>query len=110
MSPLKRHNKLVRDRIPEIIEQSGHPCRWRILDDDEYLRCLDAKLEEELAEYLADGSPEELADLLEALYAAAQARGCSREQLEAIRLRKAAERGGFLGRVFLEDVDQLPGD
>ena len=110
MSPLKQHNKLVRDRIPEIIEQSGHPCRWRTLDDAEYLRCPDAKLEEELAGYPADGSPEEPADLPEALYAAAQARGCSREQPEAIRRRKAGERGGFLGSVFLEDADQLPGD
>ena len=104
---MKRHNKLVRDRIPEIIEQSGRSCRWRILDDDEYLRCLDAKLEEELAEYLADGSLEELADLLEVLCAAAQARGCSREQLEELRQRKAGERGGFLGRVFLEETGDL---
>ncbi len=108
MNPVKRHNKLVRDRIPEIIEQSGCTCRWRRLDEDEYLRCLDAKLGEELDEYLADGSLEELADLLEALYAAAQARGCSREQLEEIRQKKADERGGFLERVFLEDVGEEP--
>ena len=44
------HNKLVRDRIPEIIEASGRTCIKEVLPDDAYIRALDAKLNEELAE------------------------------------------------------------
>ena len=48
---IKTYNKLVRDRIPEIIENSGKTCVTEILSDEDYLRMLDAKLDEELAEY-----------------------------------------------------------
>ena len=61
----KIYNKLVRDRIPEIIEADGKVCTTEILPDDRYLRMLDAKLDEELAEYQESKSLEELADLLE---------------------------------------------
>ena len=60
-----KYNKLVRDYIPEIIEASGKSCVTEILSDEEYLRMLDAKLDEELAEYHKDRNIEELADLLE---------------------------------------------
>ena len=46
-----KYNKLVRDKIPEIIEASGKNCVTEILTDDQYLQMLDAKLDEELAEY-----------------------------------------------------------
>ena len=64
-------NKLVRDRIPEIIESSGKSCTTEILSVRDYLRMLDAKLDEELAEYHKDQNIEELADLLEVIHAAA---------------------------------------
>lgn len=64
------HHKLVRDRIPEIIEASGNTCATEILSDEEYLRVVDAKLDEELAEYHKDQNLEELADLLEVIHAA----------------------------------------
>ena len=70
-----KYNKLVRDRIPEIIEVSGKTCKTEILKDEEYLRMIDAKLDEELAEYHKDQNIEELADLIEVIYAAAAARG-----------------------------------
>lgn len=60
-----KYNKLVRDRIPEIIEASGKSCVTEILTDEVYLKMLDAKLDEELSEYHADQNIEELADLLE---------------------------------------------
>ena len=50
MSTIK-YNKLVRDRIPEIIESNGKKCVYSTLSDEEYLAMLDAKLNEELAEY-----------------------------------------------------------
>ena len=61
---IKQYNKLVRDRIPEIIEASGKNCVTEILSDADYLKMLDAKLDEELAEYHKDQTVEELADLL----------------------------------------------
>ena len=72
---VKEYHKLVRDKIPEIIEASGKACKTEILSDEDYLKMLDAKLDEELAEYHQDQSLEELADRLEVLFTAAVARG-----------------------------------
>ena len=83
------HNKLVRDRIPEIIEKSGKTAYYRILNNEEYIEELDRKLNEECAEYKEDKSIEELADMLEVIYAIAQARGYSIEELEQVRAEKA---------------------
>lgn len=98
------HNKLVRDKIPQIIEGAGKTCVTRTLSDDEYIAALDKKLQEELNEYLADGSMEELADLLEVMMAAAKARGHDFGEVERIRWDKADKRGGFDQRIFLESV------
>ena len=98
---VKTYNKLVRDLIPDIIEASGNKCRTRVLSDVEYLEMLDAKLDEELAEYHADKNLEELADLLELIRAAAVARGYTLDELEAARAEKAKERGGFEKKILL---------
>ena len=100
------HRKLVRDLIPQIIESSGKTCVTRILPEAEYLAALDAKLQEELNEYQADKSMEELADLLEVMMAVAEARGHSFAEVEAIRREKAAKRGSFRERIFLESVTE----
>ena len=101
---IKKYNKLVRDRIPEMIEASGKKCVTEILSDADYLRMVDAKLDEELAEYHKDQNLEELADLLEVICAAAIARGYTLEQLEQVRSKKAAERGGFAKKILLKKV------
>ncbi len=98
------HNKLVRDKIPEIIEKSGKTAVCRLLSDEEYLEMLDRKLSEELDEYLKDQSMEEIADLLEVIYAVIKARGASMEEVEKIRLLKKEKRGGFENKVFLKCV------
>ena len=102
----KTYNKLVRDLIPEVIEASGNKCRTRVLSDEAYLEMLDAKLDEELAEYHKDQNIEELADLLELIRAAAIARGYTLEELETARAEKAKERGGFERKIFLIDVTE----
>ena len=99
-----KYNKLVRDRIPEIIEASGRTCKTEVLNDEEYLRMVDAKLDEELAEYHKDQNIEELADLMEVIYAAAAARGYTIEQLEQVRAAKADKRGGFQKKILLVEV------
>ena len=100
----KVYNKLVRDRIPEIIEADGKTCTTEILPDDRHLQVLDAKLNEELAEYQESKSLEELADLLEVMQAVVRARGWTWEQLEQVRTEKAARRGGFEKKIFLKEV------
>lgn len=102
----KKYCKLVRDRIPEIIEASGKTCATEILSDDEYLRMIDAKLDEELAEFHKDQNIEELADLMEVIYAAAIARGYTIEQLENVRTKKAEKRGGFQKKILLLEVTE----
>lgn len=72
---IKVYNKLVRDRIPEIIEADGKKCKIENLSDGDYLKMIDEKLDEELAEYHKEQNIEELADLVEVIYAAAEARG-----------------------------------
>ena len=94
--------KLVRDRIPEIIQEDGKTPIIRIMDEEEYVRELDLKLCEEVEEYRADGSIEEMADVLEVLQAICIARGYTLQQLEEVRRKKAAERGGFKKRIYWE--------
>ena len=101
----KTYNKLVRDLIPEIIEKSGKSCQIRTLSDEEYLKMLDAKLDEELCEYHSDQNIEELADLLEVLRAVALARGYTLDQLESTRREKAEKRGTFEKKILLLSVD-----
>ena len=98
------YNKLVRDRIPEIIEASGKRCVCSTLSDEEYFAKLDEKLNEELAEYQESKSMEELADLLEVIRAVAIAWGSSMEEVESIRRDKAAKRGGFEKKILLTEV------
>lgn len=98
------YDKLVRDKIPEIIEKSGKKCIVEEMDVNTYIRYLDQKLNEELAEYQADKSLEELADLLEVMYAVVIARGYSVEELEETRKKKAENRGGFEKRLRLKGV------
>ena len=94
-------NKLVRDRIPEIIEAHGGMPHTCILDDAEYFRCLEAKLDEEVGEYHREKNTEELADILEVVFALAAKHGCSEAELLKCREEKRAARGGFEERIFL---------
>lgn len=103
---MKVYNKLVRDKIPEIIEADGKTCMTRILSDEEYIASLEAKLNEEVAEYQADKNLEEMADVLEVLQAICVARGYSLDELEVMRAKKSYERGGFKKRIFLEYVEE----
>ena len=98
------YDKLVRDKIPEIIENSGKQCEIEILSDEKYLEMIDKKLDEELAEYHKDKNLEELADLLEVIFAATKARGHSIEELEKVRVEKVEKRGGFDKKILLKKV------
>ena len=95
------YNKLVRDNIPQIIEETGGKAEIRILSDEEYRTFLEAKLDEEVGEYHRDKMAEELADILEVVYALASSIGCSREELQAIYQKKHDARGGFEKKILL---------
>lgn len=95
-----KQGKLVRDKIPEIIIADGKQPITRILDDNEYLEELDAKLNEEIAEYQEDKSIEEMADVLEVLFAICEARGHSIDELMEVREAKREKRGGFEQKIF----------
>lgn len=93
--------KLVRDRIPELIASAGERPDVRVAADGEYRAFLRAKLLEEAGEYAAADDPGELADVVEVVYALAAAHGVSAEELDRMRRAKAAERGGFERRLVL---------
>lgn len=94
------HGKLVRDKIPQIIIADGKKPIIRILEQEEYLEELDRKLNEEVAEYQSDKSLEEMADVLEVLFAICEARGHSVADLMAVRDEKREKRGGFAQKIF----------
>lgn len=107
---MKTYDKLVRDRIPEIIEARGAKASFRTCADDaEYLTRLVAKLREEIDELdaaeNADEQAEELADVLEVVAALCVRLGLDPAEVEAIRAKKAAERGAFEKRLVLEAAE-----
>ena len=99
--------KLIRDKIPEIIEKQGKICVTETLSQEAYIQMLDEKLNEELAEYQESKSLEELADLLEVMEAVTTARGYTWEQLQRVRDEKRNQRGGFAERILLKEVIEL---
>lgn len=100
------YNKLVRDRIPEIITATGKQPECRVLGPDEYRAALDRKLDEELREYVDGGNVEELVDLVEVAYALAEYAGLSAAEFEAMRQAKRAARGGFERCLLLIQVGE----
>jgi predicted house-cleaning noncanonical NTP pyrophosphatase (MazG superfamily) len=96
--------KLVRDRIPEIIRKDGRKPVTHLAKEEEYFARLREKLTEEVAEFSRDWEVEELADILEVVYALAEAKGVARDGLERMRMKKAGERGRFRRRIILDDI------
>ena len=95
------YNKLVRDKIPEIIAQQGESANTRILNGKEYTVALEQQLDEETAEFHKEKNLEELADILEVVYALADDLGCTKEDLLQVYNQKHEKRGGFQSRIFL---------
>lgn len=100
----KKYNKLIRDKIPGIIEAGGSKAVVEVLDNENFHKYLNIKLAEEFKEYQESGSIEELADLVEVVYALLDCMGVTREQFDAIRSSKNIERGAFKKKLLLKEV------
>lgn len=99
-----RHDKLVRDKIIEIIQSHGGRADYYTAELQEYGERLRAKLAEEVLEYLESGETEELADILEVIHSLTALHGTPREQLQLIQTKKRDERGGFEKRIVLKET------
>lgn len=107
MENIKIYNKLVRDKIPEIIDVDYKICDFEMIDGRRKFRLLQKKLQEEVNEFLADNrNMDELADIIEVTFAIADILGVSEEELLKIRAKKREERGGFEHGVFLKTVEE----
>ena len=102
----KKYNKVVRDKIPEIIAESGKKYNLKQLDDESFLAELEKKLIEEVNEYSESKDVEELADLLEVIYRISELRGVNSDELDKIRKDKAEKRGKFANNLFLIDAEK----
>lgn len=107
---MPEYKKLVRDRIPEIIRESGKESTYVTLDQEAYMTELKRKLREETEEYLQTFNDtdalEELADILELIHSLAMVHNASLEELESVRAKKAKQRGGFQDRIFLIETTE----
>ena len=100
------YEKLVRDKIIDIIKSNGEQPIYHTLSDEQYLEELHKKLLEEAGEFIEEDSPEELADLMEVVYAIAKVKHISMDEVEQIRQKKRAKRGGFENKIYLETVEK----
>lgn len=100
------YSKLVRDKIPQIIEESGKRAITYTLSDKEYEIFLERKLDEETLEYHESKDAEELADVLEVVIAIAEQKGLRFEDLMALRKEKAEKKGSFKEKIFLIAVSE----
>ncbi|MFY4813905.1 nucleoside triphosphate pyrophosphohydrolase [Haloarcula argentinensis] len=103
---VRKFDKLVRDKIPEVIEDNGETPTVSLAGEDEYSERLVDKLEEEVAEYRESHDIEELVDILEVIHAIRKDRGLTREELQDERALKAEQRGRFDEGIVLERVDE----
>ena len=102
----KKYNKVIRDKIPEIIADSGKKYDLKQLDDASFLAEIEKKLIEEVDEYAESKDVEELADLLEVIYRISELRGVNSDELDEIRKDKAEKRGRFTNNLFLIDAEK----
>lgn len=102
---MKVYNKLVRDKIPDIIKAEGRNVKTKVLNDKEYRNELNRKLQEEVKEYLEDNNIEELADIVEVIYGILNSMDISIEEFEKIRKDKVEKRGAFIEKIFLEEAE-----
>ncbi|HBY21211.1 MAG TPA: phosphoribosyl-ATP pyrophosphohydrolase [Clostridiales bacterium] len=98
------YNKLIRDKIPEIMEAKGLEFTTHIAINEEYEEMLYKKIYEEVLEFKENKSIEEMADLFEVVYAICDLYKIDLDKLENVRIKKRDERGAFKERIILKKV------
>jgi predicted house-cleaning noncanonical NTP pyrophosphatase (MazG superfamily) len=93
--------KLIRDKIPDLIKSQGRDCNFYIADRREFSTHLSEKLREEVEEFIQTPCIEELADILEVVYALSEENKFRMEEIESAREEKMKKLGGFKNRVIL---------
>jgi predicted house-cleaning noncanonical NTP pyrophosphatase (MazG superfamily) len=104
MTKIKKYNKLVRDKIPEIIKKKDEIPIAHVANKKEYWQALKRKLKEEVNEFLKSPTREELADILEIIYAICDFKKIDKKELESLRKKKVKQRGGFEKKIILDEV------
>lgn len=94
------YTKLVRDKIPEIMKAKGIDPINHIADDNEFENALMDKLQEEVKEFIEDPCKEEMADIIEVIYAILKQKQYSFDDIEKVRKKKIDERGAFNKRII----------
>lgn len=103
---LYTYNKLIRDNNVKLMEDKGCKVCYETLDDKRYGEELDKKLKEEVNEYIADYNIEEMADVMEVIYAILDFRGITMEEVENVRMKKRERKGAFKKKIFLKTVEE----
>lgn len=98
-----KYNKLVRDKIPEIITSKGGTPITHIADNKEYWEKLKEKLLEEINEFFENEVVEEMADIQEVISAICDYKNFSQEEVDVVKRKKAEERGAFKKKIILEE-------
>jgi len=98
-----KYNKLVRDKIPKKLDDKNVKYKIHTADEKEYEEKLREKLQEEVSEFMQDSNVEELADILEVVYALCDLYNIDKENLEKTRQSKAEEKGTFQNKIILEE-------
>ena|SRR3990167_8217438 len=100
-----KFHKLVRDKIPEIIRERRQTPIIHIANRQEYWATLKEKLKEEVEEFDKSENDEELADILEVMYAICEFKNIDRQDLEARREKKAKDKGKFTRKIILDKIE-----
>ena len=101
------YNKLVRDKIPEEINSmEGRKAKFRIMDDNEYIKELNRKLLEESNEFVEENDIEELADVMEVMESIMKIKNIQQEEVKKIQTKKRDKKGSFDRKIYLEYVEE----
>jgi predicted house-cleaning noncanonical NTP pyrophosphatase (MazG superfamily) len=100
-----KYNKLVRDKIPKIIKESGKSPIIHVANEEEYWKKLKEKLTEEVNEFLNESNDDELSDVLEVIDAICKFKKFNKKRIDEIKKQKAEKRGGFDNKIILDEVN-----
>jgi predicted house-cleaning noncanonical NTP pyrophosphatase (MazG superfamily) len=99
------YNKLVRDKIPDIIKRNGEKSFTHVAEDNEYWEKLKDKLREEINEFLENQTIEEIADIFEVITAINEFKGWDLKKIIKMQKEKREKRGGFKNKIILDKIE-----